>query len=54
MNKAGTITSVNPRFAIAGGEITIECDGFQIDAEGEHGVFVNGLAAGSWRHRRGG
>jgi sugar lactone lactonase YvrE len=44
MNKAGTIISVSPRFAIAGGEITIECDGFQIDADGEQGVYINGLA----------
>lgn len=44
MNKAGTITSVSPPYAIAGGEITIECDGFQIDIDGEHGVYVNGLA----------
>jgi sugar lactone lactonase YvrE len=45
MNKAGTITSVWPAYAIAGGEITIECDGFQIDIDGYHGVYVNGLAA---------
>lgn len=44
MNKAGTIISVSPSFAIAGGEIIIECDGFQIDADGEYGVYVNGLA----------
>ena len=44
MNKAGTIISVSPRFAISGGEITIECDGFQIDADDEQGVYVNGLA----------
>lgn len=36
---------MSPRFAIAGGEITIECDGFQIDIDGEHGVYVNGLAS---------
>lgn len=35
---------MSPRFAIAGGEITIECDGFQIDIDGEQGVYVNGLA----------
>lgn len=45
MNKAGTIISVSPRFAIAGGEITIECDGFQIDVDGEQGVYVNGLTS---------
>lgn len=44
MNKAGIIKSVSPPYAIVGGEITIECDGFQIDSDGEQGVFINGLA----------
>ncbi len=43
MNNAGTITSVSPAFAIPGGEIIIECDGFMLDPEGEHGAFVNGM-----------
>jgi DNA-binding beta-propeller fold protein YncE len=41
MNKAGKIISVSPPHAIAGGEITIECDGFKVDADGRHGVFIN-------------
>jgi sugar lactone lactonase YvrE len=45
MNKAGMINSVSPPYAIAGGEITIECDGFQVDLDGEQGVYVNGLAS---------
>lgn len=43
MNSAGAIRSINPGFAIPGGEITIECEGFRLDGEGEHGVYVNGL-----------
>ena len=43
MNSAGTILSVSPPFAIAGGEITIECDGFHLDPDLDHGAFVNGM-----------
>lgn len=43
MSNAGTIRAVAPPYAIAGGEITIECDDFRLDPDGEHGVFVNGL-----------
>jgi sugar lactone lactonase YvrE len=43
MNNAGTIRSISPGLAIAGGEITIECDGFRLDPDGEHGAFINGL-----------
>lgn len=38
------IKSVGPGYAIPGGEIAIECEGFQIDPGGEHGAYVNGLA----------
>lgn len=34
---------MRPNFAIAGGEITIECDGFRLDSDGEHGAFVSGM-----------
>ena len=44
MNNAGTIRSVCPEFAIAGGEVTIECDGFRLDPDREHGAYVNGMA----------
>jgi sugar lactone lactonase YvrE len=43
MNNAGTITSVSPAFAIPGGEIVIECEGFLLDPDGEHGAFVSGM-----------
>ena len=43
MSNAGTITSVIPSYAIPGGEITIECEGFRLDPEGLHGVFVSGM-----------
>lgn len=44
MNKAGTIRSVTPKYAIPGGEITIECDGFQIDPQGRYGAYVSAVA----------
>lgn len=44
MNKAGLIRSVRPACAIPGGEIAIECEGFQIDREGEQGGYVSGIA----------
>ena len=37
------IRSVSPVFVIPGGEITIESEGFRLDPEHEHGVFVNGM-----------
>ena len=43
MSNAGAISSVVPGYAIPGGEITIGCDGFQLDPEGEHGAYVNGM-----------
>ncbi len=43
MDNAGTIRSVSPEFAIPGGEITIECDGFRLDPDGDHGAFVSGM-----------
>lgn len=42
MNKAGKITAVRPPYAIPGGEITIECEGFQLDPDREHGAYING------------
>ncbi len=43
MGNAGTIRSIDPPYAIAGGEITIECEGFAPDPDQDHGAFVNGL-----------
>jgi hypothetical protein len=39
MNKAGKILSVSPQFAIPGGEIIIECEGFEVNIEGGYGCF---------------
>lgn len=43
MSNAGKIRSVSPGYAIPGGEITIECEGFRLDADGNHGAYVNGM-----------
>ncbi len=45
MNKAGRIIAVNPPYTISGGEVSIECEGFQIAAYDDFGVFFNGQAA---------
>ena len=40
MPKAGEITTVSPRYAIAGGEIVVESKGFEIGDPGTYGCFV--------------
>ena len=45
MNKAGRIISIKPPYAIPGGEISIECENFQIGATGDYGVFFDGQKA---------
>jgi DNA-binding beta-propeller fold protein YncE len=45
MNKAGSIISISPPFAIEGGEISIECEKFQLDADGNHACFIGGKQA---------
>ena len=45
MNKAGRINRINPAYAIPGGEVTIECDGFKIDTREPYGCFFDGQAA---------
>ena len=42
MNKAGRINSVFPRFAIPGGQISIECEGFDVDHHRGFGCYVGG------------
>jgi sugar lactone lactonase YvrE len=42
MNAAGKIKRVVPEYAIPGGEIVIECDGFHAEAAGSHGAIVDG------------
>jgi len=45
MSKAGRIIRINPPRAIAGGEILIECEAFQINTLEEYGCFFDGQAA---------
>lgn len=45
MSKAGKIISINPPRAIPGGEVFIECEGFQIEDVENFGCFFDGQAA---------
>ena len=45
MNKAGRIISVNPPYAIPGGEVIISCENFQVGDAGEYGCYFDGKAA---------
>lgn len=45
MNRAGRIISVNPPYAIPGGEITINCENFEMDSTEGYGCFFDGKAA---------
>jgi sugar lactone lactonase YvrE len=45
MNKAGRIVSVTPPFAIAGGEISIECENFRLSSEGDYACYIGGERA---------
>lgn len=45
MSKAGKIIRITPRYAIPGGEILIECEGFIIDNLEHYGCFFDGQAA---------
>ncbi|HRH41613.1 MAG TPA: hypothetical protein PKY82_08220 [Pyrinomonadaceae bacterium] len=45
MNKAGTILSVSPTFAIPGGEVIIECEGFEANFENGFGCYFDGQRA---------
>ncbi|HEY0050010.1 MAG TPA: hypothetical protein VGB68_12020 [Pyrinomonadaceae bacterium] len=45
MNKAGRILSINPPYAIPGGEVFIECENFQVDASITYGCFFDGQPA---------
>ncbi|MBK6749857.1 MAG: hypothetical protein KA956_07335 [Pyrinomonadaceae bacterium] len=46
MNQAGRITAVDPPFAIAGGEIAIDCEGFHVTLGSGHGVYIGGVQCG--------
>lgn len=45
MNKAGKILSVDPPYAIPGGEVLIECEDFEVDKDGEYGCYFDGQKA---------
>jgi sugar lactone lactonase YvrE len=45
MNRAGRIISVNPPYAIPGGEIIINCENFEINSTEGYGCFFDGKAA---------
>ncbi len=45
MNKAGKILSVSPQYAIPGGEVIIDCEGFEVNLENEYGCFFDGQRA---------
>ena len=46
MNQAGKIIAVDPPFAIPGGEIAVDCEGFQVTSGSDHGVFIGGVKCG--------
>jgi sugar lactone lactonase YvrE len=45
MNRAGRIISVNPPYAIPGGEIIIVCENFEISGDENFGCFFDGKSA---------
>lgn len=45
MSKAGRILSINPTYALPGGEILIECENFQVDPNGDFGCYFDGQRA---------
>lgn len=45
MNKAGKILKVDPPYAIEGGEIAIECEGFTLNREGDFACYIGGKQA---------
>jgi sugar lactone lactonase YvrE len=45
MNRAGKIISVNPPYAIPGGEIIINCEGFETNSADGFGCYFDGKAA---------
>ncbi|CAN5340696.1 hypothetical protein BH10ACI1_BH10ACI1_24440 [soil metagenome] len=45
MNKAGRILAVNPPYVISGGEVSVECETFQVGSNLDYGIFFDGQAA---------
>jgi sugar lactone lactonase YvrE len=46
MNDPVKLIAVEPAFAIAGGEITLTCEGFRLDDHGLDGVYIDGMQCG--------
>ena len=46
MNQAGKIIAVEPPFAIPGGEIAVNCEGFRVTQGRDHAVFIGGVKCG--------
>ena len=42
MSSVGKIKRIIPEYAIPGGEISIECEGFRTEPGGEHSAYLNG------------
>ena len=42
MNKAGRIKSIFPQYALPGGQITVECEGFELDHHKGFGCYIGG------------
>jgi len=45
MNKVGKIVSIEPPYAIPGGEVLINCENFRISGDGEYGCYFGGERA---------
>jgi sugar lactone lactonase YvrE len=45
MSKAGKILSINPSKAIPGGEVFVECENFEVDANSDYGCYFDGQKA---------
>jgi sugar lactone lactonase YvrE len=43
MSRAGNIVSISPRYAVPGGEIYIDCEGFEVGDLGTYGCFIGGV-----------
>jgi sugar lactone lactonase YvrE len=45
MNKAAKIKSISPQYALPGGEVIIECEGFEVGYDKSYGCFFDGQRA---------
>jgi hypothetical protein len=45
MSKAGRILSINPGYALPGGEVIIQCESFEINSDGDYGCYFDGQKA---------